>query len=108
MLSELWDVADNLECELVFSWWVPCSLKRRDGIIAAVKSKCHRSAHKFSIEIPKMVERASEIDKGNGDTLWGDALENEISMIGKALKILEDGASLPQTVPLLVVMSCLI
>ena len=44
--------------EPAFAWWVPHVLKKRNRIIAKVKSKYWTRTHKFGIRIPKDVEEA--------------------------------------------------
>ena len=50
-----------------FVWWVPYTLKKRDRIILAVKSRIRRTTHKYGIEVPKLVKHAKAIDKKNGN-----------------------------------------
>jgi hypothetical protein len=65
--------AQGIDHEPAFAWWVPYVLKRRDRIIAAVNKRYHKRQFKFGFEILKTVERAKEIDRENGNTLWTDA-----------------------------------
>ena len=62
-------VAQNIDHEPAFAWWVPYVLKKRDRIIAAVNKRYHKRTHKFGFAVPKTVARALEIDRENGDTL---------------------------------------
>ena len=48
-------VANGLDHEPAFNWWVKKTLRRRDQIISKVKSKYWRTTHKFGIRIPKTV-----------------------------------------------------
>lgn len=70
-------------------------MKKRDRIIAAVNKRYHKRSHKFGFEIPKTVERAREIDRENGNTLWQDAIAKEMAAVRIAFKILNDGAEPP-------------
>ena len=83
-------VANGIDGMPAFAWWVPYVLKKRDRIIAAVNKRYFKRTHKFGIEIPKTVQRALEIDKENGNTLWRDAIDKELSSVKVAFKILED------------------
>ena len=58
-----------------FKWWGPYTLRKRNRILSAMKNRCHRTAQKFGIELPKTVKRALEIDKETGTTFWEDALK---------------------------------
>ena len=62
-------VAQEIDHEPAFSWWVPHTLKKRDRIIAAVNKRYHKRTHKFGICIPKMVEEAKMLDRINGNML---------------------------------------
>ena len=84
-------VNQGIDHEPAFGWWVPYVLKKRNMIIAAVNKRYHKRTHKFGFEIPKTVERALEIDRENGNTLWRDAINKEMSNIRVAFKILDDG-----------------
>ena len=63
-------MAQGIDHEPAFAWWVPHTLRKRDRIIAAVGKRYHKRTHKFGFEIPKTVQRAYEIDRENGNTLW--------------------------------------
>ena len=60
--------------EPAFVWWVPFVMKKRNRILAKVKSKYWLRSHKFGIGIPKSVEEAKKVDNQNRNTLWWDAI----------------------------------
>ena len=66
--------ARGISDEPAFAWWVPYTLKKRDVIIVAIKSRIRKTTHKYGIEIPTSVEHAYRIDTKNGDTFWRDAI----------------------------------
>ena len=76
--------------EPAFVWWVPHVLKKKDRIIAKVKSKYWQRTHKFGIRIPKSVQEARELDRLNGDTLWWDAICKEMKNIRIAFEEYDD------------------
>ena len=88
-----------LSCEIdnepAFRWWVSYVLKKRDRIIAAVKTRYHRTTQKYGFEIPKSVERALQIDAENKNTLWRDALARETKNIRVALDIKNSKSEIP-------------
>ena len=45
-------VANGMDHEPAFNWWVKKSLKRKDRIIGKVKSRYWKNTHKFGIWIP--------------------------------------------------------
>ncbi len=67
-------VANRNDDEAAFAWWVQDILKKRDRIIAKVKSKYWQRTHKFGIKIPKTVQEALQFDKENGNHLWWEAI----------------------------------
>ena len=53
-----------------FDWWIPFVIKKKNRIIANIKSKYWIRTHKFRIEISKSVEDAKRIDQANHNTNW--------------------------------------
>ena len=88
-------VAQGIDDEPAFSWWVPHVLKRRNRMIAAVNKRYFKTTHKYGIRIPKSVQEAQKVDKENGNTLWMDAIEKELKSVKVAFKILDDNESIP-------------
>jgi hypothetical protein len=86
-------VAQKIDTEPAFNWWVPHVIKKREAIIKAVKSRktgVLRKSHKFGIEIPTSVEHALRLDAQNGNTLWADAIAAEMKEVKVAVRILGD------------------
>ena len=79
--------------EPAFAWWVPYVLKKRNCILAKIKSKYWNQTHKYGIEIPKSVKRAKYIDGFNQNTLWWDAIMKEMKNIRPAFEEWEGTAS---------------
>eukprot|EP00804_Cyclotella_cryptica_P015125 CCRYP_000688-RA/>CCRYP_000688-RA protein AED:0.22 eAED:0.24 QI:0/0/0/0.8/1/1/5/0/1053 len=74
-------VAQGIDHEPAFNWWVPHVLKKRDSIIAQVKRRSARylkRTHKWGLEVPQSVDDALAIDKKNGNTFWADAIAKEM------------------------------
>ena len=73
-------------------------MKKRDSTISLVKKRQMRylkKTHKFGIDIPKIVKKASELDAKNGDTKWMDAFSKEMTNLRVAFDILKDGDRAP-------------
>ena len=51
--------------------------------------------HKFGIRVPKSVAKAKRLDEDNGDTLWWDAICNEIKNVRITFKDFEGDKILP-------------
>ena len=83
-------VANEIDHEPAYKWWVPSVLRRRDRIINKVKSKYWRTTHKFGIRIPKTVEEAYEIDRTTGTNFWMKAIEKEMANVRVAFEKLEN------------------
>ncbi len=67
-----------------FNWWVPHVLKKCDRIISLVHKQTTRylkRIHKFGIEVPQTVKEALDLDRKNGNTLWGDAITEEMKEV---------------------------
>jgi hypothetical protein len=61
----------SIDHEPAFNWWVPHVLRKRERIISLVRkwNPCYlKQTHKFSIELPKTVNEALELDEKNGNT----------------------------------------
>jgi hypothetical protein len=111
--SEAWvplkDVKESHPCEAAefaksrgiadepaFAWWVPYTLRKRDIILAKLKARIQKTTHKYGIEVPTSMEHAFAIDKKSGNTLWRDALAKEMTEIGIAFEVLDEGISAPK------------
>jgi Reverse transcriptase (RNA-dependent DNA polymerase) len=89
-------VANKLVSEPAFRWWVPYTLKKRERIIAKIKTRCVRREQKFGIAIPKSVVEAIQLDNESGTTFWQDAIKKELGTnILPAIKILVEGEAPP-------------
>ena len=71
-------LANQIDDEPAFAWWVMDVFKKRQRILSKVKTKYWQRTHKFGIRIPKSVAQAQAIDKENGNTLWWDAIVMEM------------------------------
>jgi hypothetical protein len=88
-------VAQGIDHEPAFVWWVPFTLKKRNRIIASVSKRYNKRQYKYGFRIPNTVEEAKEIDKENGNTLWMDSVEKEMGAVRVAFKFLNDDDIIP-------------
>lgn len=79
-------MANDIQEEPAFKWWVRDVLRTKERIIAKVKSKYLRTTHKFGIRIPKSVKEAYEIDRQTGTNYWTKAIEKEMSKVRVAFE----------------------
>jgi hypothetical protein len=90
-------VAQGIDNEPAFAWWVPYTLKRRNRIIASVNNRYHKRTHKFGIEVPKTWDDCLRLDKEADNTLWQDAVRKEMSKVRIAFQIIGDDENPPPT-----------
>jgi hypothetical protein len=91
-------MSQGIDHEPAFNWWVPHVLKKHDQIISLVckwTTRHLKQIHKFGIEVPKTVKEALDLDRKSGNTLWADAIANEMMEVCIAFNILPDGHSAP-------------
>ena len=69
-----------------FAWWISHVIKKRNRIISKIKSKYWTRTHKFGIRIPKSVDEARELDRINGNTLWWNAICQEMKNVRVAFE----------------------
>ena len=74
-------IAKKIDDQPAFAWWIPHTIRKRDRIISKVKSKYWRTTHMFGIRVPKDVDEALRLDEENGNTLWYDSIQKEMSNV---------------------------
>ena len=50
-------VAQDIDQEPAFTWWVPHTLRKRNRMIVAVNMRYHKTTHKFGLRVPKNVAK---------------------------------------------------
>ena len=88
--------ARGIADEPAFAWWVPYTLQKRDIILSKIKARIQKTTHKYGIEVPMSMEHTFAIDKKNGNTQWQDALAKEMTEVGIAFEVLDEGVSAPK------------
>ena len=92
-------IAQGIDNEPAFNWWVKHVLKKRDRIIASVRKRQTRylkRRDKFGIEHPKTVEEAYALDAKDGNTFWADVISKEMENIKVAFESYQMGNQYPQ------------
>jgi hypothetical protein len=82
--------ARGIDDKPAYCWWVPYTLRKRDVILSAVKSRIRRTTHKSGIELPTHAKYTNALDAKNGDTFWRDATDKEMHNVGVAFEVLGD------------------
>ena len=71
-------VANQLQEDPAFKWWVKYALCWQDQIISKVKTRYWRKTHSFGIIITKMVKEVLEIDKATGNNFGEPAIQKQM------------------------------
>ena len=80
---------NNIRDEPAFQWWVPYTLKKRDGIIASTKARLRNTRIKYGVKVPRHIREAKLFDQENGNTAWQDAIDLEMATIMPALDLID-------------------
>ena len=88
-----YSVGARILMEPAFAWWVPYTLKKRNRIVAKVKSKYWIRTHKFGVQILMSVQEAKELDHQNGNSLWWEAICKEMKYVRPAFEVWGKGIS---------------
>ena len=88
-------IANLIDHEPAFSWWVHETLKIRKRIIEKINSRYHKRTHKYGIRLPKTIDEALAIDKETGTDFWRKAIQKEMKNVMPAFKILDDDDKIP-------------
>jgi hypothetical protein len=90
-------ISHDINDEAAFAWWVLYVLTKRNQIISAVNRRYQKRTHKYGIEVPKSFDDCVCIDQENGNTLWQDAIHQEMSKVRIAFQVLYDDEVIPLT-----------
>ena len=82
-------ISNYIAEEPAFAWWITFVMKKRNCILAKVKSKYWLRSHKFGIRILKSVEEVKKVDDQNRNTLWWDAICKEMRNMRPAFEVFE-------------------
>ena len=59
-------VSREIDDETSFKWRVPCTLHRRDRIVAGVSKRIRKVTHKHGVEFPTPDSQAKKLEENNG------------------------------------------
>ena len=68
---------------------------KKGYIISAVNAQAKQTTQKYGVAVPRSLEKSYILDTKNGNTLWRDALEKEISNLQVAFDILDTECNTP-------------
>ncbi len=83
-------VANWIQEEPAFKWWVSETLRTRNRIIAKVKSRYWKTSHKYGVRLPHSVQESLQIDKETGTDFWWKAIQKEMKKVMVAFEF-DDG-----------------
>jgi hypothetical protein len=84
-------VANKIDDEPAFAWWVRDVLKRRERVVKKLKTrKVWQEKMKFGIELPRTLQEALEIDRRTGTTFWRDAINKEMATVAHVFEFVKD------------------
>ena len=63
--------------------------------MSAVSSRVRKCSHKYGIEIPTSIAHAKRIDMKNGNNVWMNAITKEMTNVGIAFTIIDEGKKTP-------------
>ena len=89
VLVAKYDQTNEIINEPAFAWCAPYVLKKRNQIIAKLKSRSKKKNHKFEIRIPNSVGEAYTIDAENNNNYWIDTIRREMNNNRVAFDILD-------------------
>ena len=76
-------VANRIDDEPAFAWWVPYTFRKIDRIIKKIKTKYWRTSHKYGVRVPKSPEEALKLDaemlRSGGQAFWEKAMQKEMA-----------------------------
>jgi hypothetical protein len=78
-----------------FCWWVQPTIKRKNRIVNAIKTRHKKKTHKYGIQVPLSVEEAYQIDKDTNTDYWHQVIQKEMKNNVVAFKFLEEGERVP-------------
>ena len=80
----------EIDGESASCWRVPEYLRSHDLIVAAINRRASKVSHKYGIEVPTSLGHAIDLDRGNKDKLWQDAINKEMRNVCVSFEILDD------------------
>ena len=79
-------VANRIQEEPAFKWWVSETLRMRNRIIGKVKSRYWKTSHKYGVRLPHSVQEALQTDRETGTDFWWNAIQKELKKVMVALE----------------------
>ena len=74
-------IANQLDQEPAFAWWVRDVLRHKKCIVLKVKSCYWKTTHKYGIQLPHSMEEALELDRESNTDYWAKAIAKENTQV---------------------------
>ena len=81
----------RIDKDPAFAWCVPYTLSKLGALVPAVSSQVQKFLQKYRIDIPTLISHSKVLDKKNGKCYWTYATTKEMTNIGIAFNLLEEG-----------------
>ena len=88
-------VAEGIQDEPAFAWWVKTVLKKRSHYINKLRTVVKNNQLKYGLKVPKTVKEALAIDVENKNSYWEKAIKKELDNVIVAFKLLEEDEPIP-------------
>ena len=82
-------VANRIDDEPVFAWWVPYTPRKRNMIISKVKKKYWKTTSKHGVQLPKNAAQALKLDEESGNDFWEKTINKETKRANIAYVVVE-------------------
>ena len=93
-----YSVAQGIDHEPAFNWWVLHVIKKRSVIISLVEQRNTRylkQSHKFGIQLPKSAQEARNFDRQNCNQYCQEAIDKKIRNVRRTFQILGNEGTIP-------------
>jgi ribosomal protein L39E len=74
-------VANRIQEEPAFKWWVSDTLRTQHRIIAKAKRRYWKTNHKYDVRLPHLVQEVLQINKETGTDVWWRAILKEMKKV---------------------------
>ena len=82
-------IANGIQKEPCFVWWVPYVTRNNEAIISKLKPKYWYLMHKYGIRLPSSVDEVKNIYEDNEDTKWTDMIQLEMNNLRVVFNVYE-------------------
>jgi hypothetical protein len=78
-------VANRIQEEPTFKWWVTETLQAQNRLIWKVKCQSWKTSHILGVRLPNSIQEALQFDRELGSDFWWKAIQKETVRVEVAL-----------------------